>query len=185
MAIKRSEIELLSNRYAKAIFDAAKSSKKLDEVAKDLSSIAELIASNSELESMLASGAIVKEKMKEIFSSVCDKVKVNEITRNALLVIAENKRGSIIPQIAAKFNALILADKNTVKAEVFSAKALNDNELKQVADTLSKSTGKTVIANNKVQKDIIGGLRVQMGSTLFDDSVATKLERLKQSLANN
>ncbi len=185
MAIKRSEIELLSNRYAKAIFDAAKQNNKLDVVAKDLSIISDAITSNPEFAKTLSSGAIVKDKMKEIFADICNKLKVDEVTRNFILVIAENKRSSIIPQINVKFANLILSSKNTIKATVFSAKALNDNELEDVKKSLAKSTGKNVIAENTVQKEIIGGLKVKMGSTLFDDSVSTKLERLKQSLANN
>jgi F-type H+-transporting ATPase subunit delta len=184
VAIKKSEIELLSNRYAKAIFGAAKSANKLDVVSKDLAKVSETIDSNEEFAKTLASGAIVKDKMKGIFSDISKKLAVDEITKSFLLVIAENKRGSIIPQITAKLEGLILADSNTIKATVFSAKALNDNEIEGVKKSLEKSTGKKVITENKIQKEIIGGLKVKMGSTLFDDSVSTKLDRLKQSLNN-
>lgn len=182
MAIKSSEIELLSNRYAKAIFDAAKAQSKLDVVAKDVSLVAQAITSNPELAKTLSGGAIVKNKMKEIFSDIFEKLKVSDFAKNFLLVIAENKRVSIIPQINNKLADLILKDSNSMKATVFSAIALNDNEISKVKDALDKQTGKNIIAENKVQKEIIGGLKVKMGSTLFDDSVANKLERLKQSL---
>lgn len=184
MAIKRSEIELLSNRYAKAIFDAAKASSKLDIVAKDISKVAQTIKSNPDFAKTLASGAIVKDKMVEIFADISANIKADSITKNFLSVIAENKRSSIIPQISEKLEGLILKDSNTIKAEIFSAKALNDNEISKVKDNLAKSTGKKIIAENKIEENIIGGLKVKFGSTLFDDSIATKLERLRQSLNN-
>ncbi len=185
MAIKASEIELLSNRYSKAIFLAAKSNSKLEQVNNDLMNISKLIKENPELEKILSSGAIVKSKMKEIFSAICDKAGVDAITKNFLEVVVENKRGSVVPQIAKKLNNLILENSNTVVAQVISSKKLDDAALKSVKDSLAKQTGKTILAENVVDKSVIGGLKVKMGSVLFDDSVSSKLEKLKKSLTTN
>ena len=185
MAIKSSEIELLSNRYAKAVFFAAKKNSKLEQVLKDLNNISVLISENPEFEKILSSGAIVKDKMKSIFGAICDKAGVDAITKSFLEVIVENKRGSIIPQISNKLEGLILADSNTIKATVISSKKLDDAALNKVKDSIAKQTGKKVLAENRVDNSIIGGLKVKIGSTLFDDSISTKLERLKQSLATN
>jgi F-type H+-transporting ATPase subunit delta len=185
VAIKKSEIELLSNRYSKAIFFAAKSGSKLDQVNKDLQNISQTIDENPEFKNILASGAVVVDKMKAIFSAICDKAGVDVVTKNFLSVVVENKRGAIISQIANKLNGLILADKNTVVAQVISSKKLDAAQLDKIKDSLAKQTGKTIITENVVDKNIIGGLKVKMGSNLFDDSISTKLERLKQSLANN
>ncbi len=184
MAIKASEIELLSNRYARAAFDAGKASSKLGEIAKEVALVANSIAADENAMKMLSSGAITKQRTAKLFADIAADLKLNDVTKSFLMVLAENKRTALLPQINNKLSALINAENNTVKAEVFSAKALNDNDMEQVKKSLEKSTGKTVLAENKVQKEMIGGLKVKVGSTLFDDSVATKLERLKQSLAN-
>ncbi len=184
MAIKASEIELLSNRYAKAIFFAAKDNSRLEQVSKDLINISAVIEENPEFEKILASGAIVKEKMKAIFAAICDKAGVDKVTKNFLEIVVENKRGQLIPQISAKFKNLILNDSNTVVAQVISTKKLDDAALNKVKASFEKQTGKKILAENIIDKNIIGGLKVKIGSTLFDDSVATKLERLKQNLNN-
>jgi F-type H+-transporting ATPase subunit delta len=185
VAIKASEIELLSNRYSKAIFFAARDNSKLEQVNKDLMDISKGIASNPDFEKMLESGAVVADKMKEIFNTLCNKAGVDELTKNFLSVLAENKRGFMIPKIAKKLNTLILDDSNTVLAEVTSTKKLGDAELTKVKDSLKKSLGKNIITENKIDNSLIGGLKVKIGSTLFDDSVSSKLERLKQALATN
>ncbi len=185
MAIKKSEIELLSNRYSKAIFSSAKSGSKLEKVNQDLQNIAEVIESDESFRKILASGAIVTEQMKQIFAAICDKAGVDEITKNFLTQVAENKRGAIIPQISRKLNNLILNENNMLTAEVISAKKLDEKSLNEVQATLSKKLGKNVTANNVVDPKIIGGLKIKIGSTLFDDSISSKLEKLKQSLATN
>ncbi len=185
MAIKKSEIELLANRYSKAIFYAAKSGSKLEQVNKDLADITATIEADDNFRKIIASGAIATEKMRQIFNAIAEKAKLDDMTKHFIEILVENKRSSIIPQISGKLNNLILKDNNTVKAQVISAKKLDDKELDNVQATLSKKLGKNVIAENIVDQEIIGGLKVKIGSTLFDDSTATKLDRLKQSLATN
>ena len=185
MAIKSSEIELLSNRYSKAIFLAAKSNGKLEKVSNDLENLSNSIESSDQLLKLLKSGALSREKMTSLFEEICNKSGVDEITKNFIKVVIDNKRGAIIPQINKKLIDLSLADKNTIKAEITSAKSISNEQIEKIKQSVSKLTGKQIIADAKIDEKIIGGLKVKVGSTLFDDSVATKLNNLNKNLMAN
>ena len=87
-----------------------------------------------------------------------------------------------MPDLAAAFRERLLAHQNIVRAEVTSAAPLSPEKTKALEDSLSKVTGKKVELSVSVDPELLGGVVAKIGSTVYDGSVKTQLERMRQEL---
>lgn len=184
MTLKNSEIQILAKRYASALFAAVGSkASDLDKTSTELQDIWDLSKSNEDFSKLINSPVFSKEDKIETLKKISKKSKLTEKTSNLLLILAENNRLEILPAICEVFKTITMESKGLVKAEVISVKKLKTAEVKKVASAISKATNKKVECENIVDESIIGGLKVKIGSKLFDNSISGKLERLKLDLA--
>jgi len=179
---KKINVNELARRYTTAAFALASASKKLDVVASDLAGIQSQLSADEGAIKLLSSPLLTAEKQVAFAREFGKKIGANDITLNFLLIVARNRRLKYLPQIIAEFQNKIAAEKNEATAVVTSSQKLDDAELKQIADNLSKKTGKKINIKEVVNSAIIGGLIVQIGSVMFDNSIRTKLNRLAANL---
>ena len=72
-----------------------------------------------------------------------------------------------------------------IKASLISSKELSQQELNEVSKDLSKSIGSTLVFDYKVDKELIGGLKLQLGSIMIDTSIKNKLKKYEQAMLEN
>jgi F-type H+-transporting ATPase subunit delta len=107
-----------------------------------------------------------------------------DVMRNFLPVLAENGRLALLPDVAAVFEQLRAESEQVVKANITSANALSDAELKQLTEALKKRFGREVEVRTSVDASLIGGAVIDTGDVVIDGSLRNKLSRLNASLAN-
>ena len=110
------------------------------------------------------------------------KAKPSKATANFLRVLLQNGRLTEIGGINDRFDAVLQERGGVVSAEITSARELPENERTEFQTNLERLTGKKVNINYAINKDIIGGVVTRIGSTVYDGSVKTKLENLKEQL---
>ena len=94
--------------------------------------------------------------------------------------MANNGRLTLINEVIDNFLSEVSRINGEVKAEVISSFALDQNQQKKVVSAISESTGiKKIILSTSVDKSLIGGLIVKIGSKMIDNSLKTKLNRLE------
>lgn len=170
------------DRYAKATFELAQDGNALDAVQKDLNAIKALLLESAELRRFVASHVYASEVKLNGLLAVTKSLKLKDLTKKVLGVLAVNRRlDQLFPLINA-FNALYTAHKGIVNAEVTSAVPLSDAQLDTLKITLGKTLGHQAEINTSVDPAILGGLKVRVGSRLFDASLKTKLDSLKFAL---
>lgn len=185
MTLKNSEIQVLAKRYASALFESANGKASVvDGVAKELEDLLDFSKSNDEFSKLVNSPLFSKEDKISALKEISKKSKLSDQTTNLILILVENSRLPILPQICMAFKSIVMEDKGFVKAEVVSARKLKSTEIKKITDSISKTTGKKVECENLIDESIIGGLRVKIGSKLIDNSISGRLERLKLDLAS-
>ena len=101
------------------------------------------------------------------------------LTKNFIGLLARNRRLFVLREIIQSFLDLSASDRGNVTAEVISATPLNRSQLSAIANQLSRSSGKNAVVQSRVDKDLLGGLIVKMGSRMVDNSLRSKLERMK------
>ena len=98
------------------------------------------------------------------------------------LLLVEKERTSLLPDITREYQRLSDQLLNIVRAEVRSVAELPQGSLSQIEKLLGQQTKKKVIATSKVEPELIGGLVLQLGETLYDGSLRTELHRLKDAM---
>lgn len=180
MSASRSSETTVASRYATAIFALASEAKKLDTVVDELSALGRAIASSSELASALKSPLVGKDTKAAVLAALAKKA--DDITLQALNTVADQGRAALLPKIAEQLRAKLAAEKGELIAQVESARPLPATVQKQLADSLSKATGKVVHLNLKENPDLLGGVAVQIGSQRLDASLSAALNHMRREL---
>ena len=166
-------------RYAKAILSFALEQKKEVQVNDDMLLIANTIVESKDLQLLLSSpiikSVVKKDTIKEVFSS-----KVSSLTIGLVDLLIDNKRLSILEDVAKKYTILFDELKGIEVAKVTTAIPLTESLKKQVLNKVKEITGKEATIENNVNPDIIGGFILRIGDVQYDASVANKLQGLKR-----
>ncbi len=106
----------------------------------------------------------------------------NALTRKFLGLLGANSRVAALPAVARAFRKLVADKRGLVAAEVVSAAPLSDAQSAAIAAVLRQALGKDPEITTRVDPSILGGLRVKVGSRLFDSSLRTRLDHMKFAL---
>lgn len=169
-------------RYAQALFELAEQGGALAAVEADLRSLKALRDESEDLRKLLVSPAFTAEEKGKGLGAVARKARVSPLTLKFIGLLAANGRASALPAVIAAFERLAAARRGAVAAEVTSALPLSAAELKKIAGALNKALGKDPELTARVDPSILGGLKVRVGSRLFDASLKSRLDSLKFAL---
>jgi F-type H+-transporting ATPase subunit delta len=169
-------------RYAQALFELADQEKALAAVESDLKGLKALYAESRDLRTLLISPTFGSDDKAKGLLAVADAAGVAPLTRKFLGLLAQNARASALPAVIAAFERLAAAHRGAVAAEVVTALPLSAAQLKGVAAALRQALGKDPELSARVDPAILGGLKVRVGSRLFDASLKSRLDSLKFAL---
>lgn len=172
----------VGTRYAQALFDLAKDEKQVAAVEKDFRSIKAMIAGAPDLRALLASPKFSAEDKGRGLAAVAAKAKFNATTQKFLGLLAANGRANALSSVITSFEALAAAERGAVSAQVTTAVPLSPAQAKGVAAALRQALGKDPEIETRVDPAILGGIKVKVGSRLFDASLKSKLDQLKFAL---
>ena len=171
----------IASRYAKALFEQAVESKSLESVESDVCHLMSVCEENRDfvlfLNSPLIKIATKKEAMQKMFGSY------NDLTRSALMIMADKFRESLIPGMTQSFIALVNKHKNIMTAEVTSAVALSAADVKAVKSYVAKQTGASEVQLKEViDAEVIGGINIVFDGKIYDSTVSNQLLKIKKDL---
>ena len=172
----------VGERYAQALFDLADETKALDAVRADLKSLRAAWHDSADLRRLASSPVISDEDQQKGLVAIADKAKFHKTTRNFLGLLAQNGRARDLGAVVAGFERLYAKHAGIVAAEVVSAQPLAAEQLAAIKSALNASLGKAPELTTRVDPSILGGLKVKVGSKLFDASLKTKLDQMKFAL---
>ena len=179
MASQLASGDLVSDRYASALYDLAAEKKLVDPVLEDLSNLKNILKDNKELSLVVKSPLITSIDKLNIFESLLKKINANELTSTFIKVIEQNKRFSNLASIITQFININSQKRGDVLADVTSADELNDDQKNNITNQLKSILGDKLSLSFDVDKSIMGGLIVKVGSKMIDTSLANKINKLK------
>ena len=179
MASQLASGDLVSDRYASALYDLAAEKKLVDPVLDDLSNLKNILKDNKELSLVVKSPLITAIDKLNIFESLLKKINANELTSTFLKVIEKNKRFSNLASIITQFMNINSQKRGDVLADITSADELNDDQKNNITNQLKSILGDKLSLSFDVDKNIMGGLIVKVGSKMIDTSLANKINKLK------
>ena len=174
-----------AGRYARALFDVVvkEPGGNVEKVQADLQAFADLIAGHEALAHTLGNPAIPVQKKVAVVKALLDRSgPIAPPLARLLVLLAERDRLMLLPEIARAYGVRVMDHLKIVRGEVTTAVAVPSETLRALEQGLEKATARKVVLETRVDPSIIGGVVTRVGSTVYDGSVATQLERLKQSL---
>ena len=176
-------LQTVARRYALALADVAIERGEEREVQAEISSWAALIESNPQLREVFANPTIAYEQKRAVLEDLISRTKVRQTTVGFLKVLLKNQRLSELKEVADRFANVLDERSGVVAANVMTAREVPEKSKKALQDALVTATGKIVRLNFTTDEKIIGGMVTHVGSTVFDGSVRTQLERLAVQLS--
>jgi F-type H+-transporting ATPase subunit delta len=172
-----------ASRYARALFDVVlKEDKDVEKVQAELQQFADLFA-GQQLAQILGNPGIPASKKKALATAFIDRAgQVTPPLAKLILVLAEKDRLTLLPGIAGAYGERVMDHLKIVRGDVTTAVPLAPEKLRLLEQGLAKATGRKVVLEARVDPSIIGGVVTRLGSTVYDGSVTTQLQKMKQSL---
>jgi F-type H+-transporting ATPase subunit delta len=176
-------LQTVARRYALALADVAIERKEEREVQLEVDSWVSMIESNPQLREVFVNPTIPYDQKRKVLEALVSRTKVRQTTSNFLEVLLKNQRLSQLKEVAERFGHVLDERRGLVAATVITARLISEESKKALQDALSSATGKTVRLNFTTDEGLIGGIVTHIGSTIFDGSVRSQLERLAVELA--
>ncbi len=167
-------------KYAKGLFTAAKELGKIKEFGEELRQINELLNSMPEVLSALQNPIYPPDLKMEIVEEILKVVKVDSEIERFLKLLIERRRIQYIKEIMIMYQQLLDEELNIARGEVVTAYPLSEEEKKELEEVLKGYLKKEVILESKVDKEIIGGLKITIGDLIFDGTLKTQLNKFKE-----
>jgi F-type H+-transporting ATPase subunit delta len=172
-------VKALAERYAGALVDVALENHQADQVKQELASFAQMVRESPDLHAFLSNPSIARAAKHSAVQALVTQMGASRTLRNYLFVIVDQRRAGMLVEIEQAFSRLLDARQGITQASVSSAAELTAPERAELAAALTKLTGQKVQAHYTTDAALIGGAIVRIGSTIYDGSVRTQLERMR------
>jgi F-type H+-transporting ATPase subunit delta len=169
-------------RYCKSLADIVFEENLEERVTEDLKTYGEIFRAVPDVLEVLHSPAVPRESREKLLSELMAQYPVHTITSNFLRILLQHNRIGYFQQILDGFLKAVSERKGIISAQVTAAMPLSQNELKSLEARLVGITGKVVNLESQTDASLLGGMVVQIGSTIFDGSIRTQLAEVKRRL---
>lgn len=165
--------------YAAAVTAVASVEGNLSSVAEELYQFAQAMESNDDLRQTLSDRTLPASRRLGVVESLLDG-RAHPTTTNLVSMIVGADRANDLSAVADRVLQRAAAAKGRQVAEVRSAVALDQGQIDRLAEALGRATGSAVDVQVVIDSTVLGGLVAQVGDTVIDGSVKTRLEKLKE-----
>jgi F-type H+-transporting ATPase subunit delta len=172
----------LARRYTRALFQLAREAGQEESVGAEIEQF-HTDYSHSDLQSVLTNPAFPVEIRKQVFDQVASGERLSSLTLRFLSLLLERDRLSHLAGIVNCYRRLLNEAKGRVDAKVVSVTALEPSVVERLRGQLRAISGKEVILQQVVDPDLLGGLQVELEGKIYDGSLRTQLENMKQRIA--
>ena len=176
-------LQTVARRYATALADVAIERREEREVQNELDQWAEMIDAHPQLKEVFANPTIVYDHKRKVLEDLISRTRVRETTASFLRVLLKNQRLSQLGAIVERFGQVLDERGGMVAAHVTTARPIPEDLKNSLHETLAAATGRKVRLSFTTDESIIGGLVARIGSTIFDGSVQSELDRLANEMA--
>jgi len=175
-----AELSTLARPYAKAAFEYATGKGELDKWSVMLG-LAASVSGQAPVIKLLDSPSLTTEQQAQSFVEICGDALTDQ-GQGFIKVLSENKRLTLLPEIAALFDAFKAELQLSVDVKVTSAFELDSATTDKLAKALTSTLDREVSMTTAVDNSLIGGVVVRAGDTVIDDSVRGKLQKLAEAM---
>ena len=171
-----------AERYSLALFELSEENNLLNQIEDQALSLINLINQSDDFLNLIKDPTINQEDLFKIINKIAENYKFNKLFVNFLDFLIQKRRFFFIERILKSFIETCSRKRGELKAELRSAKNLSSDEVKKITELLTKNFSSKIKLNYKYDESLIGGLVVQIGSTMVDTSIKNKLQQIENRM---
>ncbi|SOD40030.1 F0F1 ATP synthase subunit delta [Nitrosovibrio sp. Nv4] len=175
-----AEARTIARPYAEAVFKLAKANEELPAWSGMLQ-LAAAIAADGQIRSLIGNPKVPPRRLGELLLDICGD-NLNDEGRNFVLLLAENGRIEILPEVSELFEQLKTRHEGVLSANIISAFAVSDAQLRDLVTDLEIKFKRKIEPKVSIDPELIGGVKVEIGDEVLDASVRGKLEAMAVAL---
>jgi len=172
----------IAKRYARAFFEIAEEEKQFEKYYRELRSFSEIVDGNENLKEFLANPVFDQREKRDVVDNVLLKVGLAGVTANFLRLLADKRRIGILADIVACYRELMDAALNKQRVQVKTAFPLSNELSEHLKKGMENLTGKQIDITIEQDASLLAGIVVRVGDTLYDGSVKTQLNNIRNLL---
>ena len=170
-------------RYARALLDVAIKESNPEQAERELTAFIDLLQRHPDLQKALTHPAVGAAGKRAVVQQLVDRLKPSPPAGKLLLLLADRDRLALLPDLLEVYRERLMEHLQIVRAEITTAEPLAQDRASALQQRLAAATGRAVTLTTKVDPAIIGGMVTRIGSVVYDGSVATQLQAIRQRLA--
>ena len=180
---KNTEFSITSaERYSLALFELAEESNLISQIEDQSSSMLNLIGKNYDFYNLIKDPTISQDDLSKVINKIAENNKFDILFKNFLNFLIQKRRFFFVERILKSYIEICSKKRGELKAELTSAKKLSSDEIFKITEELSKNFSSKIKLNYKYDESLIGGLVVQVGSTMVDTSIKDKLQQIENKM---
>ena len=171
-----------ANRYSLALYELAAGSNLLSQVEENSTALLNLISNNKDFANLIKDPTISSDILINVINKISEGFNLENLFRNFLSFLITKRRFFYLEKILTNFSEICSKKRGEIKAEIKSAKELTQDEIRKITDELSSNFKSKIKLNYLHDQSLIGGLVVQVGSTMIDTSIKNKLQQIENTM---
>ena len=171
-----------AERYSLALFELAEENNLLNQIEDQSSSVLTLIDKSEDFSSLIKDPTTNQEDLFKVIDIISENNKFENLFKNFLNFLIQKRRFFFMERILKSFIEICSRKRGELRAELKSAKELSNEEIAKITEELTKNFSSKIKLNYKHDESLIGGLVVQVGSTMVDTSIKNKLQQIENRM---
>ena len=180
MSSNKSFSSETSERYARALYELAKENSELETIEKSIKELLEIYDSSEDLRNFINNPTQSQNRQLEVLEKIFSKMNHPENLKKFLSVLVFKRSIFFLEKVIKSFLSLVSKKRGELHATLISSKNLTEQELKDLNNELTKTIGSQITFDFKVDENLIGGLKFQIGSLMIDTSIRNRLKKYEQ-----
>ena len=171
-----------ANRYSLALYELASETDVISKVEANSNGLLKLILNNNEFKNLIKDPTQNQDTLNKVINKISKNFNLEILFKNFLNFLVLKRRFFYVEQILKTFIEICSDKRGELKAKITSAKELSPEEINKIKDELSMNFKSKIRLDYTHDKSLIGGLVVQVGSTMIDTSIKNKLQQIENGM---
>ena len=171
-----------AERYSLALYELSTESNVTSQIEEQSLSVLKLLEQSQDFSNLIKDPTTSQDDLLKVVNTISENYKFDQLLKNFLSFLIQKRRFFFVERILKSFIEICSEKRGELKAELRSAKQLSNGEIKQITEELTKNFSSKIKLNYKHDESLIGGLVVQVGSTMVDTSIKSKLQQIENRM---
>ena len=171
-----------AERYSLALYELSTENSVTSQIEEQSLSILKLLEQSQDFSNLIKDPTTSQDDLLKVVNTISENYKFDQLLKNFLSFLIQKRRFFFVERILKSFIEICSEKRGELKAELKSAKELSNEEIIQITEELTKNFSSKIKLNYKHDESLIGGLVVQVGSTMVDTSIKSKLQQIENRM---